>query len=288
MRTPFRAGIHPAHEAPHSGRSRPFGRSPVAAFTLVEVILAILIMVAILSVVLYFYQYIADLRKRALDESEQVSVVRLFMEQITTELRLARTSENPYAPFEGGPDFISFLTTSLPGANRTPGALTNTPAGNTLRLIYYGLTVGTNSESATGLDRSEEPFGRPPAPVSTNGIPGKAGEVPAEKKSVSLTFDEQADSNPAQVPLAAPPAGLTDQIRFLRFRYWDGAAWQDSWSSTDLPMGVEVTVGKEPLSKEEAPDDYPFEIFQRVIHLPASHAREREPDRETATEATTP
>ena len=61
---------------------------------------------------------------------------------------------------------------------------------------------------------------------------------------------------------------FTEAIRFLQFRFWNGAAWTESWSNVTPPPGIEVSLGFEPLPPEATPDKYPFEVFRRVIHLP--------------------
>ena len=63
---------------------------------------------------------------------------------------------------------------------------------------------------------------------------------------------------------------LTEDIHFLRFRYWDGKGWQDSWRSSELPQGVEVSLGMEAFPPEAQPSEYPYEVFRRVIYLPGS------------------
>ena len=66
------------------------------------------------------------------------------------------------------------------------------------------------------------------------------------------------------------------QIQFLRFRYWDGSTWSETWSAPDLPIGVEVSLGGEPLPPESTAEEYPFELYRRVIYLP-NHAFGRPP-----------
>lgn len=61
---------------------------------------------------------------------------------------------------------------------------------------------------------------------------------------------------------------LTDRIRFMRLRYWDGKEWLDSWDAEQLPAGVEVTIGIEPLPEGMEAKDYPHEVFRRIIALP--------------------
>jgi hypothetical protein len=62
-----------------------------------------------------------------------------------------------------------------------------------------------------------------------------------------------------------------EKLQFLRFRYYDGTNWLEAWTAPELPAGIEVSLGVEPLPPELTAEDYPFEVYRRVIYLP-SHA----------------
>ena len=64
-------------------------------------------------------------------------------------------------------------------------------------------------------------------------------------------------------------------IRFLHFRFWDGSAWLDSWADVVPPLAVEVSFGIEPQPDDALPEEYPFEVFRRVVLLPGG--RESDP-----------
>jgi len=71
----------------------------------------------------------------------------------------------------------------------------------------------------------------------------------------------------------APVIPTTDHIRFARFRYWDGTAWQTGWTNSAPPPGVEVILGMEPLAAEDdSLETYPFEQFRRVVSVPSGQA----------------
>jgi len=68
---------------------------------------------------------------------------------------------------------------------------------------------------------------------------------------------------------------ITEAFKYIRFRYYDGYKWLATWSDTFLPKGVEVTLGSEPMPGDVEVDGYPYEVFRRVIALPASDADEQ-------------
>lgn len=78
-------------------------------------------------------------------------------------------------------------------------------------------------------------------------------------------------SPPRSRARGAPPLTIPE-LRYLRLRYWDGAQWQDSWSGSDLPRGIEVTLALEPVPPDAAPGTLPGEVFRRVIAIPAGLA----------------
>lgn len=232
-------------------------RRAQGAFTLIEVLLATVIIAGLLAVVLFFYQQAAQLRTELLIETERISAARLLMDRITSELRQARRHSYFATPLVGDSTAIQFITTALPPttpwSGETYGRATR-PATD-LKLVSYGTSIGEDATNALGITRSEEPL------VEFRTVAGT--EV------YSSTFMTEETNATALL--------LSDQLRALRFRYFDGVAWQDSWNDTRLPGAVEVTLASEVLpevdelaellGEAEAPSG---EVFRRVIFLPGS------------------
>jgi hypothetical protein len=214
-----------------------------------EVVLAVVIVVGLLFVVLFFYQQAARVRTDVLIETERVASVRLIMDRLTTELRAACRHEFYQTPLVGEGSFLQFITTSVPerGAWRG-GALGRLAEPETdLRLVTYSLgsaIEGTNV-TAAGVMRAEDSL--------------------LERRSLS------SSSEPGRVVETGKPGPLliTDQLRFLRFRYSNGSAWRDSWNEPVLPRGVEVSLATAPPAEPTSPESYPEGLFRRVIYLPA-------------------
>jgi type II secretory pathway pseudopilin PulG len=227
-----------------------------AGFTLVEVLLAIGIVTAILLVALFFYQQAANMRTQLLAESERLASVRLVMDRLTSDLRTV------YGTVSGGgvsgdAASLRIVRTELPSRSAwTVDTLERvTPVASDLRRVSYSLgsgRVGTNSIVA-GLVRTEESL-----------VAERPSVMAARRAGASETVIEVEPQTPTN---REPP---TEAIQFLYFRYWDGDAWLESWSQSELPGGIEVSLGAEPLPEEFLPEEYPFEVFRRVISLPAA------------------
>lgn len=223
----------------------------LAGFTLLEVVLAIVIAIGILVVALYFYSQAADLRSQLLLESERIASVRLIMDRITADLRCAYGTFSSGGGVSGGPVSLRIVKTELPSRSSwTGGQLGRAAAAETdLRFVNYSASVsmeGTNLV-VSGLMRTEEAL-------------VQKRQLPESSRSREIT---------SEPPRVRRPDPLTEVIHFIRFRYWDGSSWQESWSGTDLPQGVEVNLGADPLPEGLLPEEYPFELFRRVIFVPA-------------------
>jgi type II secretory pathway component PulJ len=214
-----------------------------AGLTLLELVLALTLTSALAGAVMGFYHQAASLRESLLDEADFVAAERALMDRMTGELRAARAHDNAGIALEGGEMELRFVTAALPGraAWAVPRATEEPPpAEQELRLVGFRLCEGedeTGEPRICGLERTVQK--RLTAQVAEEG-----GEI-----EVTL---------------------LTDRVRFLRLRYWDGAAWITAWSGGDLPQAVEVTVGRRPLPPETGPEDYPYETFTRLIDVPAA------------------
>ena len=215
-----------------------------AAFTLLEVILAISIAVGLLLVALVFYRQATELRTQLLEESERLAAVRQLMDRLSAELRAAPAHD--HAGFTGTADSLRFVMAGLP--------LQNTAPDSDLKLIAYGTLTSADGTNivVSGLTRDEQPL---------------VDLLPSALAPALATV--AGDTN---APAVTGAALLTEAVHFLRFRFWDGADWRESWSAVAPPPAVEVSLGLEPLPSDATPDKYPYELFRRVIFLPAGVA----------------
>jgi type II secretory pathway pseudopilin PulG len=225
-----------------------------AAFTLVEVLLAVGIIAGLLMVVLYFYQQAAELRTELLLDAERSSSARLLMDRLTTELRSARSHTFYEVPLVGDATYLQFITTDLPSQTAWTGERLGriTKPESDLKLVSYGAEVSLEETNVVGLARLEE----------------------------ALVELRTAAASEATLPVGVSTNKtnrilITEAFKFVRFRYYDGYKWLENWNDTFLPKGVEVTLGSEPMSADVEVEEYPYEVFRRVIALPASDADEQ-------------
>ncbi len=242
----------------------PLTSSPAgpAAFTLLEVVLAISIAIGLLLVAMTFYQQATTLRAQLLDESERLAVVRQVMDRLAADLRVAPAHDR--VGFTGESNSLRFVSTALPLAL---GGMQSDLKRVTYRATFAG--EGTNL-AVSGLVRTEEPA-----------VDFLASSSSPALATTSSDTNATASADPSVPAAAAAPASpatepLTEAVRYLSFRFWDGAAWSESWSGVAPPMGVEVTLGFEPLPLDLPLDQYPGEVFRRVIFLPAGQPKPSE------------
>jgi prepilin-type N-terminal cleavage/methylation domain-containing protein len=245
-------------------------------FTLIEVVLAIGIAAGILMVVLFFYRQSEALRTGLLEETSRIAAARLIMERLSVELSAVRRCGSFPQGLSGGADNLQFVRLDFPPfsswTNQTN--FVSAPAPDPFRLVSYSLVQSTNGGSGSGLVRYEESLSRRTTLAgSTNGndafLEGRGLAALLKSRLPGSTNEDEALLEGGN---SAPTNGLAiGQLQFLRFRYYDGTNWLEAWSAPDLPLGIEVSLGVEPLPAESTADEYPFQVYRRVIYLP-NHA----------------
>ncbi len=205
-------------------------------FSLIEVLVAVAIASGLLVAVLVFYRHAASVRDQMDREVEVVSAARLVMERLTRELQAVTIDHGHRRGITGHRDRIELLTTVLPDESawaREPGV--STPAPQTdLRWVEY----------RRGGHRG-----------------GHRGGI--ERRELRLLAGEDHGRRRLREPVSS-------RLQFLRLRYHDGREWQDEWRHGHLPRGVEVNLGAEPFAHDGDLDEYPADLFRRVIHIPAA------------------
>ena len=222
---------------------------PHRAFTLLEVALAISLAVGLLGAAIGFSHYAGSVRDRIKERTQLVLSHRSVMRRITGELRCAMGLPRVGLGVVGKRDRITFLTAGVPG--RAAWIKQNVldkriPPESDLRLVSYRQAVRTDDEDneyVVGIERTCQKL--IDAPVSQEG------------KNILVAL-------------------IAQELKYLRFAYFDGRGWTESWDVRQgLPPAVEITLGDEPLDEEldaETADeeDYTGQAFHRVVYLPLS------------------
>jgi len=211
-------------------------------FTLLEVVLAVTLSLALMAAILTFYRQAAHVREAVLDEARLVAAERLVMSRVTEELRGALVYPFVGLGLDGGIDQMRFSSAVLPG----PAAWVVTkmtdqappPPERDVQIVGYRLRIVEDEMGQPVIEGLERTCQR----VLT-------ARVTEEGQNIEATL-------------------LSDGIKFLRLRYWDGNAWVDSWGGGDLPGAVEIALGQEPLPEGVDPLQYPYPTFRRVIYVP--------------------
>ena len=231
-------------------------------FTLIEVVLAIVIGVGLFTGVLMFYRQTAVLREEILRKADALSAVRLVMDRVSTELRTIPPSTAGVPILSGDSRSLRILHTAVPSKAAWRGG--NLGRASIVEADWVEVSYRWSSDTnQPGLFRQERTH-TASAPVSTN----------------LLTEIEPLTGNSTNAILPSGGIPLSEAIAYLRFRYWDGTRWQTSWEKLQPPTAVEISLGLEPIEDEFMGDtadsegapgqEYPFEVFRRVIALPAA------------------
>ena len=84
-----------------------------AAFTLIEILLALSITAILLGVAMVFYRQVADLRGQVLLESERLAATRLVFDRVAADLRSALPGAAGGGGFEGDSTTMTFSRSRL-------------------------------------------------------------------------------------------------------------------------------------------------------------------------------
>jgi prepilin-type N-terminal cleavage/methylation domain-containing protein len=218
-------------------------RAARPGFTLLEVMLAVSLALALLAALLGFYKQVADTRTAVGAEVDTISAERTVMELATVELRGAMPYPQAGLGLEGTTSEMRFATVAMPGADawlvRTATEGTAGPSGGGLQVVGYRLGVSQDADGNNVI----------------NGV---------ERTSQRLATAQAAEEG-KQIEVKR----LAPSMRFLRLRYWNGTTWLESWSRSDLPGAVEIVMGEQPLPDGVLPMEYPYDTFRRVVYVPA-------------------
>ncbi|MEX2673285.1 MAG: hypothetical protein WD294_14370 [Phycisphaeraceae bacterium] len=236
-------------------------------FTLLEVLLAVVIASGLFLAVLSFYRQTADTRQAVSEQLDAVGDARRVMQHLTAELRAAAHHDAGHG-MSGSSQQIRFATTTLPAEGRR----------NTSGLILVNYAVQRDGEDRpVGLTRAEQPASPASSSVTEAGEEDSPDMAEEEGDPLLDMFGEGDDAAgdgldeaEAEGATSAQQQGalvLTERLRFMRFRYWDGSAWSESWQGPELPGAVEIMLAAEPVPEELSPEEYAQDVYRRTVNV---------------------
>lgn len=209
------------------------------AFTLIEVIVALAIMILMVAVAFSFFSQVGVIRAQASSTAERTQLAKHVLERIAAELRGCVGFDQVGFPVEqrlaGQRRSITFLTTSLPDRERFRFLSPDEeppPAHADLSEVGYQLWCD-------------------PQEQDENGQPIVAGIIRSEKKTLNQYVVDEEDPLEIRHELEAA------DLKYLEFRYFDGAEWDTKWEvdqGNSLPHLVLIIVGFNPITDDELND----------------------------------
>jgi type II secretory pathway component PulJ len=226
---------------------------------LLEIVLAIGLVVMLTGAIFAFYNATMSMRQDLTDSSDRLFSQRKALDLLSDDLQ----SAIPYAflpgSFSGGSDQISFLRTVTPseatyfppnviaaggwaGATSGPTSQPAWESEHDVQMVTYRLRIWVDEDNITHIDGLER----------------------SVQRTIAAATAVEGSNVHSQV--------LAGQVKFVRFQYWDGAAWQDSWSGNNLPLAVRVDLGEEPAEPDAEAAEYEYPTLWREIYVPAGQA----------------
>jgi len=241
-------------------------------FTLIEVLLATAIATGLLLAAILFYQQTADLRGQILAQGDRYAQIRLVMDRLVADLRTARPRPGDENAFSGNGTAIQFYRTAWTGS--VPGGAAGIGASDLTQVKIFAVQSldGTNTV-VTGIQRVDGPAGigqresmaQPLADTSVTGFHAVSTNLnPGETRPQLSGLPQGSSGRRADV--------LSDVIRYVQFRYWDGQVWVDGWTNSSPPPGVEISLSCEPAVEGTNSGEYATEMFRRVLFIPGGEA----------------
>lgn len=256
---------------PSSCLSRPVRRRNLRGVTLVEVMLSMSLLVVLTSMTYWFYGEVLETRSEGAVEAQRLRLTRVLFDKMGTELRQATIHAEPnVAGIRGIGDRIWISTTRTPNGRRVIQPVTDQlrpdPPGEYDRAkVEYKIARHPDIVHddgwmrALGLARVEHRLPRPDSlqtgqareEIIQGG--GRADDLalaqdPSQEQEEVLGVEEEGNVRGVQ-------AGFdeiqweelySDQIKYMRFCYYDGNSWWDDWQVTGenpLPQLVMITLG---------------------------------------------
>lgn len=244
-----------------SGTRSMTGYTRRRALTLLEVVLASGLLMMFMGTVFWFYASSLETSEDGIARTRDTQLARVIMARMAAEIRQSSGHTTGFGPgLVGFEDSISVNTLVLPD-----------------RIVTRRQDI-TDQQIAAQFDLQEVRYyiAWDEENLDDEGNPRSLGLV----RKVSKTFnravivrDDLADDGVEAEAVAVKEEMYAPEIKFLQFKYFDGANWWDDWQlaqGNSLPMMVRITLGFTP----EPPEDEELELVDDDFLRPEE---EREP-----------
>ena len=249
------------------------------AFTLLEVLLAVVIATGLLSTAMYFYQKSSRFRSDLILETERIASARLILNRMSTELRSTLHHPVRNIGFKGGSNWVEFLKTEIPSeaswAMSTENSSSSAYPEAGYRLIRYELAMKNVID--TGLDNTANREMIENLNLDNNSDVAPGGDFPSLKQGDAIDRTERrlltakASTN-SLATVRIEPVRITDQLKFMQLRYLNNGNWAENWGGPNPPAGIEISLGIDPLSVTNLLEEYTNHVYRRIVRIPTSIA----------------
>jgi len=249
------------------------------AFTLLEVLLAVVIATGLLSTAMYFYQKSSRFRSDLILETERIASARLILNRMSTELRSTLHHPVRNIGFKGGSNWVEFLKTEIPSeaswAMSTENSSSSAYPEAGYRLIRYELAMKNVID--TGLDNTANREMIENLNLDNNSDVAPGGDFPSLKQGDAIDRTERrlltakASTN-SLATVRIEPVRITDQLKYMQLRYLNNGNWAENWGGPNPPAGIEISLGIDPLSVTNLLEEYTNHVYRRIVRIPTSIA----------------
>jgi len=249
------------------------------AFTLLEVLFAVVIAAGLLATAMYFYQKSSRFRSDLILETERIASARLILNRMSTELRSTLHHPVRNIGFKGGSNWVEFLKTEIPSeaswAMSTENSSSSAYPEAGYRLIRYELAMKNVID--TGLDNAANREMIENLNLDNNSDVAPGGDFPSLKQGDAIDRTEQrlltakASTN-SLATVRIEPVRITDQLKYMQLRYLNNGNWAENWGGPNPPTGIEISLGIDPLSVTNLLEEYTNHVYRRIVRIPTSIA----------------
>ncbi len=235
------------------------------SFTLLEVLLALVIIIMIVSTVYSFYHYSARLVLAGRAKLQRSRVARIILRKISDELTATTPAGGDFFPvLEGESDKLTFVTTVVPSkAVFFPQKESDSAriVEHDLRKVEYSLAKDDkDSAKILGLRRDELRSMLTPMvekKSSAELTPEELEKAREDQQKFKINFDMGGSEFFSNQPVVEQKL-ISRGIKYLRFDYYDGKNWWPVWKSGNsraLPRAVRVTIGFKAVPEDQLQDE---------------------------------